>query len=272
MNIITINLILSLFLTFNHETVMPERGICAHRGVMDVYPENTVSAFSAAVSLGVQMIEMDVRMTKDGHLVILHDETVDRTTDGQGPIAGMTLEEVKKLDAGSWKSPEFKGERIPTFQEALAVIARNIWLNIHIKESSREMGSAVARVIKKENRLHQAFLTCRQETAAGAKEVAENVLICNSDRPPSKDDLKYVDLSIQINSDFVQLIKRSTNPILKNTAEKLKSHGIKINFCCTDDPTEIRQLLGLGVDFILVNHAAKALEITDSMGIKRTNQ
>ena len=113
---------------------MPSRGICAHRGAMDTHPENTLSAFEEAVRLGVQMIELDVRLTKDEHLVILHDQTVDRTTDGHGEINGLTLLQVKELDAGSWKSISFKGERIPTLKEALAVIPPNIWINLDVNE------------------------------------------------------------------------------------------------------------------------------------------
>ncbi len=111
---------------------LPERGICAHRGAMETHPENTLAAFKEAVFLGAHMIEFDVRLTKDGHLVILHDETVDRTTNGMGKISELTLHEVKQLDAGSWKSEIFTGEKIPTLQEVLIVLPENIWLNIHL--------------------------------------------------------------------------------------------------------------------------------------------
>ena len=136
---------------------MPDRGICAHRGAMDTHPENTIAAFREAVHLGAHMIEFDVRMTLDGHLVILHDQTVDRTTNGKGKISELTLEEGKQLDAGSWKSEEFRDEKIPTFKEALAVMPENIWLNVHIK-GGKSLGEKVARVITDEEQMHQAFL------------------------------------------------------------------------------------------------------------------
>lgn len=109
-------------------------GLCAHRGAMDTHPENTIAAFKAAVEAGAQMIELDVWLTKDKKMVVVHDATVDRTTNGTGEILSLTLKEIKKLDAGSWKSPEFNEERIPTFDEVLHVIPKNIWINVHIKK------------------------------------------------------------------------------------------------------------------------------------------
>jgi glycerophosphoryl diester phosphodiesterase len=148
---------------------------------MDTHPENTLAAFREALRLGVHMIELDVRLTRDGHLVILHDETVDRTTDGQGKISEMTLDEATDLDAGSWKSDAFAGERIPRLQEALAIMPDHIWLNIHLK-GGRILGEKVARVIVEENRLHQAFLACGTDAASGAKGISRDILICNMER------------------------------------------------------------------------------------------
>ena len=103
------------------EIVMPKRGICAHRGAMSTHPENTLTAFREAIRLGVHQIELDVYLLKDGNLAVIHDATVDRTTDGHGRVADMTVEKIKKLDAGSKKDPKFAGERIPTLDEALAL-------------------------------------------------------------------------------------------------------------------------------------------------------
>lgn len=93
--------------------------VIGHRGNVQYVPENTIPAFQKAIELGVDLIEIDIRETKDGHLVIMHDPSVDRTTNGTGNVIDLTLEEIKKLDAGSWFSPEFKGIQIPTFEEAL---------------------------------------------------------------------------------------------------------------------------------------------------------
>ena len=85
-----------------------------HRGDRAGYPENTMPAFRSAYALGCEVIETDVRMTADGHLVLIHDRSVERTTDGVGLVDEMTLEELRRLDAGAWKGAEFCGERIPT--------------------------------------------------------------------------------------------------------------------------------------------------------------
>ena len=92
--------------------------ICAHRGMDDVAPENTLAAFRMAFEAGMG-VELDVKASRDGQLVVVHDDTVDRTTNGTGRVAQMTLDELKSLDAGAWKGHEFAGERIPTFDEVL---------------------------------------------------------------------------------------------------------------------------------------------------------
>ncbi|MCA9212215.1 MAG: hypothetical protein KDB27_04045 [Planctomycetales bacterium] len=149
---------------------MPTRGICAHRGASDTHPENTLAAFHEAVRLGAHMIEFDVALSKDGKLVLTHDTTVDRTTNGKGPISQLTLEELKSLDAGSWKGDRFKGQRIPTLDEALTVMPDNIWLNVHLKGDAK-LAEKVSKYIVAHDRLHQAFLACSAEAARAAKRV-----------------------------------------------------------------------------------------------------
>jgi glycerophosphoryl diester phosphodiesterase len=108
--------------------------IFAHRGASGTHPENTMAAFEAAVRLGADGIELDVQMTKDGEIVIIHDETVNRTTSGKGWIEQMTYEEVAALDAGSWFSPRFAGEKILTLDEFFMWASRNeLQINIELK-------------------------------------------------------------------------------------------------------------------------------------------
>ena len=107
--------------------------IIAHRGYKAKYPENTLAAFESAVDAGAQMIELDVRRTRDRQVVVIHDETLERTTDGSGPVKDQTLEKIKQLDAGSWFHPRFAGERIPTLEEVLDRMANRILINIEIK-------------------------------------------------------------------------------------------------------------------------------------------
>src|SRR5262249_34236312 len=92
----------------------------AHRGASSYAPENTFAAVDLALRMGVQHVELDVEATADDHIVVIHDDTVDRTTDGSGPVTGHTLESLRALDAGSWFGAEFAGQRIPLFDEVLA--------------------------------------------------------------------------------------------------------------------------------------------------------
>ena len=100
---------------------MSDSIVIAHRGLDETYPENTIIAFKAALEKGMA-IEIDVRGTKDEELVVVHDDTVDRTTDGSGSVANMTLGELKALDAGSWWDSKFAGERIPTLMETFDAV------------------------------------------------------------------------------------------------------------------------------------------------------
>lgn len=115
-------------LMFNHERCsealfgLPPAQIVGHRGLLRESPENTLATFRAALDLRLGF-EFDVRRTRDGHLVCLHDETVDRTTDGRGKVVDLTLEEVRQLDAGRWFGSSFTGERVPTIDELFALAA-----------------------------------------------------------------------------------------------------------------------------------------------------
>jgi len=96
--------------------------IVAHRGLLRHAPENTLANIRACLELRLGF-EFDVRRTKDGHLVCVHDETVDRTTDGTGTVSDMTLEQIRRLDAGKWFDPRFAGEKVPTVEEVLKLVA-----------------------------------------------------------------------------------------------------------------------------------------------------
>lgn len=247
----------------NAEIILPTRGFCAHRGAMQTHPENTLPAFQAAINEGAHMIELDVWLTKDGEMVVIHDNTVDRTTNGSGKIAELTLAEIKKLDAGSWKSPSFKGVRVPTFEEALKVMPRNVWLNIHMKEAN-EAPALVAEVLKKENRLHQAFLACSVEAAKKAREKVPAILICNMDRQNSIED--YVNTTIHSGADFVQL-RGEITPDFEQHVQRLKQKNIKVNYFGTDSPEEIKLLFQYQVDFPLVNDIVNTIQLGKDFGI-----
>ncbi len=107
--------------------------VIGHRGASAYYPENTMAAFEAAYEMGAEMIELDILLSKDGVPVVIHDETLDRTTNGAGKVADYTLTELQKLDAGLWFGREHAGEQIPTLEEVLGFAKDRITLNIEIK-------------------------------------------------------------------------------------------------------------------------------------------
>ncbi len=106
----------------------------AHRGASKIAPENTMAAFSSAVDLGVDGLELDIHLSRDGFPVVIHDESLQRTTDGQGLVADASLKQLQQLDAGGWFSPEFMGESLPTLAEVLKAFGGRLRLNLELKE------------------------------------------------------------------------------------------------------------------------------------------
>jgi len=245
---------------------MPTKGICAHRGAMATHPENTLTAFREAIRLGTHMIEFDVRMTKDKKLIIMHDRTIDRTTDGTGFVNELTLDEIKRLDAGSWKSYRFIGEKVPTFKEALEVMPKNIWLNIHLK-GNEELGVATAKTLISVERIHQGIIACGSDVAKRIRKVDQNIMICNMERKENRTE--YIEETIENTYPFIQLLKKRDNSNLKNDIIKLKQNNIKVNFYFGDTEEEVEELFTKGINFILTNRLSEMLEVAESIGIER---
>jgi glycerophosphoryl diester phosphodiesterase len=135
--------------------------VCAHRGHSVAAPENTLPALEAAAVLGATVAEIDIVLTRDDRLVVLHDEILDRTTDGSGRVAALDLADVKRLDAGAWFSPAFAGTRVPALEEALATARLNrMGLLIEIKERQRPeiLIECLARLLTAENALDDVLV------------------------------------------------------------------------------------------------------------------
>ena len=130
--------------------------VIAHRGASGTCPENTLIAFARAAALGAHMIELDVQLTRDGEVVVMHDWTLERTTDGAGAVSDRTLAEIRRLDAGAWFGPAFRGTRVPTLADVLAAVGLPV--NVELKPVGDdgleacalavvESASALARVV-----------------------------------------------------------------------------------------------------------------------------
>jgi len=106
--------------------------IFAHRGASAYAPENTMAAFRLAAEQGAEAIELDAKLTADGEVVVIHDMTVDRTTDGHGEVRRLRLEEIRRLDAGSFFAETYRGERVPLLREVFAELGQRLFINVEL--------------------------------------------------------------------------------------------------------------------------------------------
>ena len=132
---------MSLFLQFRSQPL-----IIAHRGSSAYAPENTLAAFQLAADQGADAIELDVDLTRDGHAIIMHDATIDRTTDGSGAVHDLTLAEIRRVDAGTWKDATFRGERVPLLEEVFAAVGQRVLINVEVKSMSLRSNGVEAKV------------------------------------------------------------------------------------------------------------------------------
>jgi len=122
--------------------------VISHRGANHLAPENTLPAFEISIRMGVDGLENDVHLTRDGVPVVCHDETVDRTSNGRGRICDFTLEELRALDFGAWFSPEFAGTRIPTLEDFFALCGGLKVVNVEIKRAEDGSTAAAGAVVR----------------------------------------------------------------------------------------------------------------------------
>jgi glycerophosphoryl diester phosphodiesterase len=140
----------------------PRPILLAHRGDFVHAPENTLPAFEQAIQKGADGIELDVKLTADDHVVVIHDSTVDRTTDGKGRVSSMTLEAIRKLDAGGWFDEKFSGAKIPLLEEVFETVGRDKIINIELKNYSSPFNGLVVKVcelIKRHNNHDQIIFS-----------------------------------------------------------------------------------------------------------------
>jgi glycerophosphoryl diester phosphodiesterase len=145
--------------------------IVAHRGLLQHAPENTLANFRACLELRLGF-EFDVEQTKDGHLVCIHDNTVDRTTNGKGKVADLTLEEIRRLDAGNWFDSKFTGEKVPTIEEVLKLVAdhrqHEVLIAVDLKAEGVEQD--VVRLAEQHKVLHRLLFIGRTITEPEVRE------------------------------------------------------------------------------------------------------
>jgi glycerophosphoryl diester phosphodiesterase len=238
------------------EEVLPQRGICAHRGENGVFPENTVIGFQEAVRLGAAQVEFDVWRTKDKRLIITHID-IHRNT---------TFEEIRKLDVGIKKGERFIGTRVQTLEEALDSLPRNVWINVHIKPKASNPVDVAAMIIEKK-REHQAFLLCNNNREAlKVREKYPQIKICSTrwDSNVPYEPSEYIRKTIEWKFDFIQLVGKLGSP---EEMKALKDAGIRINFTMAENPKHFKELIEAGVDFPLVDRTGDFVDIAKTLGI-----
>jgi glycerophosphoryl diester phosphodiesterase len=175
----------------------------------------------------------------------------------------MTLDELRRLDAGVRKDARFAGTRIPTFDETLAIMPQNVWLNCHLRADDAELGAAAARAVAKAGRLHQAFLAAPVAAAAAARKAEPDILICYMGRQGNTVD--YVDFSIARKAAFAQL--RGEGEVDAGQIRLLKQNGVRVNYYEVATPEVARRLFLAGVEFPLVDDVALFLPVARELGI-----
>lgn len=177
-----------LILTGASRAVSSEPDFLAHRGLSRHAPENTLPAFATCLELGLSL-ELDVYQTRDGHLVVIHDQTVDRTTNGTGDVTRMTLKEVRALDAGSWFHPQFTGLQVPTLEEVFQLVLRRqrrpTVLALNMKTLSPGIEERIVGLVKKYDLFDQLFAFGQTaESAQRFKEASPKLQTAVATRTP----------------------------------------------------------------------------------------
>ncbi len=230
--------------------------VVAHRGSSGTAPENTLSALREAIATGAKMMEIDVRLTSDNEVVLLHDHVMGRTTSGSGKMQSMTWAELQQLDAGSWFGKGFEGERIPHLREALKLLHRNgCYVNIEIKPPSATDNAAdrVERIVKVveeegmiENTLFGSFhheslrtLKIHHPTAHTAA-----IMVPGDKRLPSE-------IAATINCEaFVCSLRECTHKRVNDAVE----HGLYVGVYGVDTEEQLQHVLKYKVSAIVTNY------------------
>jgi glycerophosphoryl diester phosphodiesterase len=231
-----------------------------HRGASGTTPELTRAAFLRALELGVDMIEFDIQLTKDGYLVVIHDHELERTTNGSGAVRDHTLAELKQLDAGAWFDQSFAGETILTLEEVIEIVGRRAMLNVEVKSPPGDWSNTALKtvaVLTHAGILGTTVLSCFQMQALEkVRELSPAARIGVLWHQPEFDDAwRWAR----------ELAAWSFHPWSKVlTAEgvaEAHQRGLRVLTWTVNDPEEIGQVAAMGVDGIMSDFPERLLHV-----------
>jgi len=213
--------------------------VVGHRGAAALEPENTLRSFRRAIELGVDYVECDVRLTKDRRLVVMHDETVDRTTNGRGTVRELTFDEVRALDAG-------KGERVPTLEEVLETVRGKVLLQIELK-GPRTAAPTIGTVRTMGMTREVMFVSFDLGRLRQVKRADPSLPTASLfGRPGSA----ACPRSIAVGADAISVFYKNLTWGLVEEAHRL---GLKVAAWSPDEGAEWRAMIALGVDALATN-------------------
>ena len=235
--------------------------IIAHRGFKKKYPENTLVAFKAAMDAGVQMIELDVTLSRDRKLVVIHDATLERTTNGQGAVHDYTLEELKQLDAGSWFHSDFADQRLAELGEVLELVDGRVITNIEIKSHAYEphhppdaIEKQVTELVKKKSQQDSILISSFDSN------ILEQISLMEA--PPqialiSKSPLERntVEICKRLNTFSWHPAQQIVTP---RQVRKFQAAGIRVFPYKVDTPEDCARMIGLRVDGVITDDPVSA--------------
>jgi len=228
--------------------------VIAHRGASSSAPENTLAAFDLALEMGARHLELDVELTRDGHVVVIHDDTVDRTTDGSGPVTAHTLDELRRLDAGRWFGAAFAGERIPTYEDVLVRYRGRAHLHTEIKGRAPELSRQTVDLIRRHGMESEVTLTSFQrvrleEVRAYAPELPSGWLVT---------DVSETTLAEARRLGLVQLCPRAPL-VTRELVQRLHAMGFVVRAWGVATEDLMRQVAEAGADGMTVNFPDRLL-------------
>lgn len=228
--------------------------VFAHRGASAYAPMNTLPAFELAVEQGADGIELDVHRSKDGHGVIVHDFTVDHTTNGSGRADSMTLAELKALDAGAWFGEAFAGTRIPTLNEVFEAVGQKLYVNVEIKSESAEtdgVEQVTADVIAQYNMQERVIVSSFNPLALHRfRQIMPEVAIGFLYSPDMPIDtpalMRQLNLPYEALHPYHEMIDAAY-------MEQAKRDGHRVNVWTVNDPARTLELRDFGVDAVITD-------------------